>query len=265
MTRKGLAFGAMVALSATSFVALPAAADTTGPVTLVPTAGTTFNSILQSGITLKSEIDPDIDADEAGALSFYIENASARALTLDFQNATGSLNEFLAVAQADPFSTTAATGMNDAARLDGAASPVSTLSTSQKHILLTGSANISSRTFAEFVSGVVEVQSVASVGTANGAYVLDLPGEAAVTYTASSAADLGVIASGLDALVSTADITADGTSLVITYKNPGDVALATLSAVSVSKTVSQVTQGSDATNYNFGTTSAATVLTIGTG
>ena len=83
MTRKGLAFGAMVALSATSFVALPAAADTTGPITLVPNAGTTFNSILQSGIVLKSEIDPIYVADDA-ELTFKIVNAGLAKLTLTY-------------------------------------------------------------------------------------------------------------------------------------------------------------------------------------
>ena len=73
MTKKGLALGAGIALVASAFGAAPASADTTGPVTLVPSAGTTFNSILQSGITLSSEIDPALNAVET-LLTYKITN-----------------------------------------------------------------------------------------------------------------------------------------------------------------------------------------------
>ena len=81
MTKKGLALGAGIALVASAFGAAPASADTTGPVTLVPSAGTTFNSILQSGITLSSEIDPALNAVET-LLTYKIANPDLKKLTL---------------------------------------------------------------------------------------------------------------------------------------------------------------------------------------
>ena len=78
MTKKGLALGAGIALVASAFVAAPASADTTGPITLVPNAGTTFNSILQSGFTLSSEIDPGQTAAQAASLSFLLRTQVLR-------------------------------------------------------------------------------------------------------------------------------------------------------------------------------------------
>ena len=101
MTRKGLAFGAMVALSATSFVALPAVADATGPVTLLPNGGVgtnaTFTSIAGVGIDLSSRFDgtlPSISGSTSGDnLTFasdssywLISNAGGATFTVDLND-----------------------------------------------------------------------------------------------------------------------------------------------------------------------------------
>ncbi|WP_138274905.1 carboxypeptidase-like regulatory domain-containing protein [Rhodoluna limnophila] len=78
-TRLGLALGTTVALSLSSLTAVPAfAAD---DVTLVPSAGTTYNSLLQAGITLESEINPTLSAD-AGTLTWKITNSAKRQLSV---------------------------------------------------------------------------------------------------------------------------------------------------------------------------------------
>ena len=84
MTRKGLAFGAGVALVASGLAGAPAQADTTGPITLVPNAGTQFNSIIYSGITLQSEIDPTITKDKAQTLTYLVENPGEKSVTATF-------------------------------------------------------------------------------------------------------------------------------------------------------------------------------------
>ena len=91
MTKKGLALGAGIALVASAFGAAPASADTTGPVTLVPSAGTTFNSILQSGITLSSEIDPALNAVET-LLTYKITNPGLKKLTLVYDGINDATN-----------------------------------------------------------------------------------------------------------------------------------------------------------------------------
>ena len=85
MTRKGLAFGAIVALGSTLFAGAPANANIPN-LLLVPTDGTTYNSILQSGITLKADLNPN-DTDttaDAKYLVFRIENPGAKDITVNF-------------------------------------------------------------------------------------------------------------------------------------------------------------------------------------
>jgi trimeric autotransporter adhesin len=86
LTRKGLAFGALVALTSTLFAGAPAQAVNVANVQLAPTAGTTYNSILQSGMSLKANLN-NLDADtveDAEYLVFRIENPGERDITVDF-------------------------------------------------------------------------------------------------------------------------------------------------------------------------------------
>jgi len=79
LIRKGLAIGTALAISLTGLAAAPASADTAGLVTLSPSAGTTFNSLKKSGITLKSTVDSDLTQ---GTLSFLVSNPSKAALVI---------------------------------------------------------------------------------------------------------------------------------------------------------------------------------------
>ena len=85
MTKKGLALGAGIALVASAFGAAPASADASGPITLVPSAGTTFNSILQSGFQTNSLIDPALTGD-ADHLTFKVVNPSKATLTVGLES-----------------------------------------------------------------------------------------------------------------------------------------------------------------------------------
>jgi hypothetical protein len=140
LTRKGLAFGAGIALVASGLAGAPARADTTGPVTLVPTAGTTFNSILQSGISLQSEIDPGTSPTAAATLTYVISNPTAASITAVYDgkalavgNAAGtSVRQTTGVAATD-------IGANLSARItaDGVGTAAATATTS-KFIYVTG-------------------------------------------------------------------------------------------------------------------------------
>ena len=61
LTRKGLAFGALVALGSTLFAGVPAQANSSGPLTLLPNGGTaagaTYTSLIGAGLTLSSTLD----------------------------------------------------------------------------------------------------------------------------------------------------------------------------------------------------------------
>jgi hypothetical protein len=60
LTRKGLAFGALVALGSTLFAGVPAQANSSGPLTLLPDGGTaagaTYTSLIGAGLTLSSTL-----------------------------------------------------------------------------------------------------------------------------------------------------------------------------------------------------------------
>ena len=80
MTRKGLAFGAIVALGSSLFAGAPAQASNVGPITLLPNGGTaagaTYTSIIGAGITLTATINPALVADAANnALEAPVANA----------------------------------------------------------------------------------------------------------------------------------------------------------------------------------------------
>jgi hypothetical protein len=71
-SRKGYAVGALVALVSSLFTFAPAQADANGPVTLLPTEGSTFNTIIGSPISLVSIEDPTTVTDARMAETFYV-------------------------------------------------------------------------------------------------------------------------------------------------------------------------------------------------
>jgi len=91
LTRKGLAFGAGIALVASGLAGLPAQADTTGPVTLLADGSGTFNSITTAGITLTATLDPALQANpvdsglEGLVVSgvYVVTNPSGHTITID--------------------------------------------------------------------------------------------------------------------------------------------------------------------------------------
>jgi hypothetical protein len=143
MTKKGLALGAGIALVASAFGAAPASADTTGPITLVPNAGTTFNSILQSGITLQSEIDPTTSLASAASLTYVITNPGAASITATYDGnglavaaAAGTYAEQLSVVQDTAAATTA---VDLTARIsDDGAEHAAAAATTKKFLYITG-------------------------------------------------------------------------------------------------------------------------------
>jgi hypothetical protein len=126
LTRKGLAFGAGIALVASGLAGLPAQADTTGPITLVPTQGTTFNSILQSGFNLKSDIDPSIAESIALELTYLVENPGAAAVTATFTGSRKITDNSVVGTYAKQITVGQATAATSSAVLTGFAARTST-------------------------------------------------------------------------------------------------------------------------------------------
>ena len=84
--------GALVALVSTLFTVAPAQADANGPVTLLPTQGTTFNTIIGSPIELVSIQDPSTYvlsglANNAINSYYVISNPDEAEITIDFKYA----------------------------------------------------------------------------------------------------------------------------------------------------------------------------------
>jgi hypothetical protein len=92
LTRKGLAFGAGIALVASGFAGLPAQAGPNGPITLLPNGGTaknaTYNSITTAGLTLDAVLDPSLNVivssnvERASQALYIIDNPSAADITI---------------------------------------------------------------------------------------------------------------------------------------------------------------------------------------
>ena len=289
MTKKGLALGAGIALVASAFVAAPASADTTGPITLVPSAGTTFNSILQSGITLSSEIDPITSVEDAGTLAFLIENPGAKAIGATFDT-HGSLAQALTFQTDTSPATTAFTGMANANRLSDVSEARLTsnaITSSNKFVYMTGFSDVDdgSPTFAEAAARATaaraEVQTIDELLVAAGVVAITLPNGTVINHTLANDDTDSEIATALQADVSItyATITAtagavnaaDGSGtvdVVITFTANGNQKPVTLTNAGGSiGTVTETTKGSlgaNAAGYNFGSISGASTLAITT-
>ena len=84
--------GALVALVSTLFTVAPAQANASGPVTLLPTAGTTYNTIIGSPISLVSTQDPasrttTLASQSANATYYVIDNPAEAEIKISFATA----------------------------------------------------------------------------------------------------------------------------------------------------------------------------------
>jgi trimeric autotransporter adhesin len=97
LTRKGLALGAIVALGSSLFAGAPAFAGVeSAKVTLAPSAGTTYTTLIGASFDLKNELDPTIKSaglenKDAGKLTFLVSNASAQKLSIDLIGSTNAV------------------------------------------------------------------------------------------------------------------------------------------------------------------------------
>ena len=113
LTRKGLAFGAIVALGSSLLAGAPANADNTGPITLLPDGATATNatnsSIIGAGITMTATLNPALQAAAGnGALEapiasagYIISNPGEAKLTLELTTAVLAAREGFLVYNAD--------------------------------------------------------------------------------------------------------------------------------------------------------------------
>ena len=279
LTRKGLAFGAGIALVASGFAAVPAQADTTGPVTLVPTAGTTFNSILQSGIELYSNMSStDVTIEEAASLAFLISNPGEAAITATFDT-IGTDDAIMAFATDTAPTTSAFTGMAKSNRVGQTTSngrffaSTSTAETELEYLYVTGATANAGPSLLQALKRK-EVQTTTITLTDDDDYVINLPNGTVLNAddtggeSAPTAAEVqGGFRADVDYNPSYATIGVAGTEITITYQEVGTdypLALATNSTV-VTTYATTVTPARDAATFNLGTTDAdENKLTIAT-
>ena len=89
-TRKGLAFGALVALTSSVFAGSPALAA--GELNLQPSAGTTYGSIIGETFTLNTTTNPGFASSELVKLKYNVVNAGKAALTITAGPNAGTIN-----------------------------------------------------------------------------------------------------------------------------------------------------------------------------
>ncbi len=90
LTRKGLAFGALVALSSSVIAGTPAIAA--GELNLQPSAGTTYGTIIGETFTLNTTTNAGYASSELVKLKYNIGNAGKAALTITAGPAGGTIN-----------------------------------------------------------------------------------------------------------------------------------------------------------------------------
>ena len=128
LTRKGLAFAALVALGATVFAGAPAQADPTSTAKIATSAnvGTALNTLQGASFTLKTNLDPTlvaVDGKDLQKLTYLVTNTSGAALNFSTDGANASSNGRFHLISAD----TAADLSNDAPFDRQTASTVSSL------------------------------------------------------------------------------------------------------------------------------------------
>jgi hypothetical protein len=106
VTRKSLAFGAIVALATTAFAGTPASAA--GEINVVPSAGTSYSTLITDAFTVETSFAPGVLSGYA-QLKYQIKTAAAASFQSDAANtaATVSLNAAVAGATGDASDATA--------------------------------------------------------------------------------------------------------------------------------------------------------------
>ena len=190
---KGYVFGALVALVSSTFSVAPAMADANGPVTLLPTQGTTYNTIIGSPISLKSAQDPSTFQTNEGAAasrSFYVienPNGAEIKITLAVKQtgvATNSVSYLIYDADG------VASAMTDATTSVQVASPNTPVFTTKltKIAVLAG---------IDGTTNLIQNVSIDAVEPTTGAVTVPLTVQTLVDESFNTAATLGV-ANGFD-------------------------------------------------------------------
>jgi hypothetical protein len=107
LTRKGIAFGAVVALGTTLFTGAPALANS--GVSIAPSAGTGNTTILGENFTVKATIGSLVPASSFKTLKFRVTNSAEAALTYDAETTTGGTS----AVYVDGAGATTSTGTSD--------------------------------------------------------------------------------------------------------------------------------------------------------
>ena len=106
LTRKGLAFAALVALGATVFAGAPAQADPTSTAKILTSAnvGTTYNTLQGASFALKTKLDPTLvsqDGKDLTKLTYLITNSSAAGIKVASVGASVGANGAFKLGSAD--------------------------------------------------------------------------------------------------------------------------------------------------------------------
>ena len=96
LTRKGLAFGAGLALVATGLAAMPAQAAA-GDVTLAPSVGTGYTVFNTDGMQLTTTVNPFLAGVDETDLNYLISNPDQHTLLIDFNDSSDDVSETLDV------------------------------------------------------------------------------------------------------------------------------------------------------------------------
>jgi hypothetical protein len=111
LTRKGIAFGAVVALGTTLFTGAPALANS--GVSIAPSAGTGNTTILGENFTVKATIGSLVPGTANKTLKFRVTNSSEAALTYAPETHSGSTNRIASVVDGSATSVTTSSGTSD--------------------------------------------------------------------------------------------------------------------------------------------------------
>jgi hypothetical protein len=267
MTRKGLAFGAGLALVVSGLGVAPATAAAGDLVSLKPLAGSKLGTFISDSFTLESAISSQVTATET---AFKIDNPDQDVLLITLDSVDGTAAT--AAPNTVDISGFSSTGVH---KIISDNQTINDTDDTGQFVIDMKQAGITSLVLSDIESvGAADsifritVQPIASVTNAAGTaevqtittsignsvvYVLDLPGEAARTFTSDASGDMAELLTGLNALVTTAVITSTGnTNLTITYPAAsGDVALATFTRDGTAVAVAETTVGANQGTVNF--------------
>ena len=125
MTRKGLAFGAGLALVTSGLVATPATASEV--LTLAPSTGTSYNSLAQSDFALQAGFLASVTQDNASYLKYVVRNPDEFSYRLQMAGAAAGTESFIQTGTANAAATRATVTITDYAITDGGAGQTDTI------------------------------------------------------------------------------------------------------------------------------------------